>query len=221
MPRAQRTSAFPQQGVKQPRVKVIPPRKRRARPSPREKPEQFITKDWTVSAIVERYPQATEVMAEYGLHCFGCSANTLESLEEGCLGHGFTEDDVRDLVLDINEMIRTTPARPQKLTVTKAAALAIKDVAEQEKIDLLGLSVVAGSDGGFALEFRAAPELGEKIFRNVEVSDVRVFASTLVLQRIGGATIDVREGKFKLDVEGGGKGCGGNEEGCGCKEVRM
>ena len=213
-----RSVAKPEQGAREPGVKVTKrPTKRRvsSKKNKSKNAKQFVTGDWTVSDIVARYPQATEVMAEYGLHCFGCAANTLESLEEGCLGHGFSEDDISDLVEDINELIRTTPPRPQELTITEAAARAIRGVAKAEKVEGHGLSVQADREGGFYMEFRKEPELGEKTFQHPKVLDVAVYASTLTLQRIGGATIDFREGKFKLDV--GEKECCKKDGGeCGC-----
>ena len=228
-----RSTAKPEQGAREPGVKVDPAKLRQERSGVTKRPtkrrskgphsakasrgQRFITADWTVSDIVARYPQATEVMAEYGLHCFGCAANTLESLEEGCLGHGFSEDDISDLVEDINELIRTTPPRPQELHITEAAARAILEVAVNEKVSGQGLSVQANREGGFYMEFRKEPELGEKTFRHSKVSDVAVYASILTLQRIGGATIDFREGKFKLDV---GEKCCGNEGGCGCEGTK-
>jgi hybrid cluster-associated redox disulfide protein len=210
-----------EEGVRIPGVKVTPrlrsgqAAKRRARKG--GTPSTFVTADWTVADIVARYPQATAVMAEYGLHCFGCSANAMESLEEGCMGHGFSTEDIQNLVDDINETIATTPPRPETLTITKDAALAIKEVAVQEKVEGEGLSVQANADGSFYMEFRKEPEQGEKIFRSADVSDVSVFASILTLQRIGGATIDFREGKFKLDLQEIAGCCKGEKENCGCK----
>ncbi len=177
----------------------------------------FVTKDWTVGDIVAAYPQSTEVMAEWGLHCFGCAVNQLESLEEGCLGHGFTGEDVGAMVADINASIAKTPPKPQTLTITKAAALVIAKIAKSEGREGQGLSVQANRDGQFFLEFRKDPEIGEKVFSNEDVPHIRIFASVLTLQRIGGSTIDERDGAFKLDLPGQGCGCG--KAACRCKRT--
>ena len=90
-------------GVSEPGVKVTRrPAKRR---SVKKSDAHFIDAGWTVADIVALYPQATEALAEYGLHCFSCSAGAVETLEQGCSGHGFSEDDIRNLVEDINAMI--------------------------------------------------------------------------------------------------------------------
>jgi hybrid cluster-associated redox disulfide protein len=177
--------------------------------------EEIVTRHWTVSEIITHYPQATEVMAEYGLHCFGCSASGVESLEEGCLGHGFSEEDISNLVEDINDVIASTPAKPQVLSITQEAALAIKDIAAKEKMEGQGLSVQANKDGSFFMEFREMIEEGEKEFCCDDVPEIKVWASVLTLQRVGGASITFKEGRFKLEIENGG--CCGEKEACDCK----
>lgn len=216
MTRARPAQGVKQPGVREPGVKVTkrPPKRRGKR---KATATIFVTKEWTVGDIVAAYPQATEVMAEYGLHCFGCAVNQMESLAEGCLGHGFTDDDVQALVADINEAIAATPPKPQTLILTKAAALAIAKIAKGESREGEGLSVQANRDGQFFLEFRKEAELGEKVFCNEEVPHIRVFASVLTLQRIGGSTIDYREGRFKLDLPEDAVGsCGCGETPCTC-----
>lgn len=177
-----------------------------------------ITKDMRVSEIVTLCPEAEGVLAEYGLHCFHCSANTLETLEEGCRGHGFGTEEIAELVDDLNGMIAAMPARPMTLTVTKAAALGIREIAEKEGRSGEGLAVIVDGQGGFCMEFRKDAENDERAFGNPEIPNVRIFASTLTLKRIGGATIDMREGRFKLDLEEEGTGAACCSDDCACKE---
>jgi len=101
---------------------------------------------------------------------------------------------------DINSSIENDTAKPQMLTVTKSAAMQIKQIAKENNSEKQGLSVQAQRDGSFFMEFRKRYEEGEKEFFAREVPDVKVWASPLTLQRIGGATIDYREGRFKLDM---------------------
>lgn len=202
------------QGVSEPGIQVTKrPDRTGRKPSTAS---AHVHKGMTVSDILIRHPQATEIMAEYGLHCFGCSANDMETLEEGCLGHGFEPIDIENLVTDINEMIENMPAKPQTLIITEEAAKQIGKIASAEGKANEGLSVLADEHGGFFMEFRKDAEHGDKTFQNEKVPDVKIFASMLTLQRIGGSTIDFREDRFKLDVEevGGGCACGGK---CACK----
>ncbi len=203
-------------GVKKPGVKVTKRPSKRVQKNALSDANIVVHKNMTVGAIVEQFPQASEILAQYGLHCFGCSANTLETLEEGCTGHGFDERDIENLVDDINTMIASTPPRPQTLTITQPASEQIKNIAESQGKAGQGLSVLADEHGGFFMEFRDDPELGDKQFTGEKSPDVRVFASVLTLQRIGGSIIDFREGRFKLDLESPvvACGCGGK---CDCK----
>jgi hybrid cluster-associated redox disulfide protein len=174
-----------------------------------------VTKTMTVGDIVERYPQTTEILALYGLHCFACSANMLETLEEGCLGHGFSEEEVATLVDELNAHITAMPPRPQTLSISDEAARAIAVIARDEQKEGQGLVVLADENGNFFLEFREQIDVGEKEFINKEVPSVRIFASTLTLQRIGGAMIDFRDGRLKLDIDAC---CSGKDGSCACKK---
>jgi iron-sulfur cluster assembly accessory protein len=62
-----------------------------------------ITKYWPINKILEIYPDSVEFMMEVGLHCFNCSANTLERLNEGMQAHGFTDEEIDKLVEDLNK----------------------------------------------------------------------------------------------------------------------
>lgn len=175
-----------------------------------------IHRQMPILEIVTFIPAARGVLAEYGLHCFSCAGSEFETLEQGCLGHGFSDEELDELVDDLNIMLREMPERPQTITVTDAAAGAIQTVAEDEGRTGEGLAVIADATGGFCMEFRTDPEPDEKTF--VAAGGVRVFASDLTLQRIGGATIDFREGRFKLDLpeDAIGAGCGCDGGACAC-----
>ncbi|MEK7218306.1 MAG: hypothetical protein AAB728_02470, partial [Patescibacteria group bacterium] len=54
--------------------------------------------------------------------------------------------------------------------------------------------------GGFCMEFMDGVTDGLRTFRHAGEPDVLTAASGLTLRRIGGATIDYREGRFKLDL---------------------
>ncbi|MBI1812448.1 DUF1858 domain-containing protein [Candidatus Peregrinibacteria bacterium] len=159
-----------------------------------------IHRDMPVADIVALCPEAQTILAEYGLHCFGCAGSALETLKDGCRGHGFSDEDIDELVDDIGQLVAAMPSKPAALTLTLSAARAIRDVAEKEGRGGEGLCVIADGQGGFCMEFRKESEGDEKVFTNREEPDVRIFASSLTLKRIGGATIDFREGRFKLDL---------------------
>lgn len=47
-----------------------------------------ITKDMTLSEVVEKYPATIEVFLEHGMGCFGCGIAQFETIEQGAKAHG-------------------------------------------------------------------------------------------------------------------------------------
>lgn len=175
--------------------------------------------------ILALLPHAEPLLAEYGLHCVGCAGSAFETLEEGYLSHGFKEDKLDDLVTDLNELFKRQPERPKTIDVTEAAARSLAALLESEgQADHI---LVVGLDdaGGFAMDVLPDVANDHVFFGHEAVPTLRLAASPLTLSRIGGATIDHRDGRFKLDLpgdkekktcacsSGGACGCG---DGCGC-----
>ncbi len=153
-----------------------------------------------VSAIVAMLPNAESLLAEYGLHCFNCAANAYETLDEGCRSHGFEDDAIADLVSDLNTLLKEAPVRPQTLTITLDAARALQGVADGEGRSGQALLVTLDERGSFCLEFAEKTDPSDLTFTHREVPELRVVASATTLRRIGGAIVDFRDGRFKLDL---------------------
>ena len=52
-------------------------------------------KDTKIGEILEVAPEKAEILLEMGMHCLGCPASQMETLEEACDVHG----------IDVNEII--------------------------------------------------------------------------------------------------------------------
>lgn len=61
-----------------------------------------ITKEMSFSELIHKYPEATEVLLDNGMHCFGCAMASFETLEQGCLAHGLNADEI---VEELNKKI--------------------------------------------------------------------------------------------------------------------
>ena len=48
-----------------------------------------VTEKTLIGEIVNKHPEAVEVLLSIGMHCLGCPASQMESLEEACMVHGF------------------------------------------------------------------------------------------------------------------------------------
>ena len=62
----------------------------------------FVTRKTLIGEIVNNYPEVVDVLLSVGMHCLGCPASQMESLEDACMVHGF---EVGPVVDAINEAI--------------------------------------------------------------------------------------------------------------------
>src|SRR3989344_7282240 len=76
-----------------------------------QKQTHKITKNTLIAEILAENPEKaqllSEIMLDFGIHCVGCGAATFETLEEGVLGHGFSEQELDKLVAELNEAVNT------------------------------------------------------------------------------------------------------------------
>ncbi len=56
-------------------------------------------KDTRIGEILEKAPEKAEILLEVGMHCIGCPASQMETLEEACEVHGI---DVEEVVEKLN-----------------------------------------------------------------------------------------------------------------------
>ncbi len=66
-----------------------------------------ITGKTLIGEIVEKWPQAAEMLVEdYGFHCVGCWAAGSETLEQGAMVHGMGKKEIKEMVRVLNEAIK-------------------------------------------------------------------------------------------------------------------
>lgn len=53
-----------------------------------------ITKDTFIGDILDAYPQTAPYFMEMGMHCLGCPASRGETVEEACMVHGVSADEL-------------------------------------------------------------------------------------------------------------------------------
>ena len=64
--------------------------------------KQLIHKDMIFADIMQKYPEAAEIMMHRGLHCVGCGMAAYETLEQGAIMHGMNPD---KLVKELNQKL--------------------------------------------------------------------------------------------------------------------
>lgn len=70
-----------------------------------KKEEVVITKDMNLGEVVFKYPEAAEVLTDYGLSCVGCFASSFDTIEQGAKIHQLSEEELQDMIDRINEVI--------------------------------------------------------------------------------------------------------------------
>ena len=179
----------------------------------------MITKDMTIGEIVEKHPNAADLMANFGLHCMGCHTNPFETLESGVLSHGFSSDDLNMLLTELNTLEENkgretiTLTQPAPLTVSEAAAKEIKNLLEvQRKADHgLKVCVIPGGCAGFRYEisFVKEPTSNDLV---VEDKGLKLFVDPTSAEFLAGAQIEYTAGLmgagFKVTNPNEKKACG-------------
>ena len=61
-----------------------------------------VTKKTLLSEIITIKPEAVELLLEAGMGCIGCPMAQQETIEEGCLAHGMSQEEIKELIKKIN-----------------------------------------------------------------------------------------------------------------------
>jgi len=62
-----------------------------------------ITKDMRINEVLEKNEQAAEILFEAGLTCIGCPMSMMETVEQGLMAHGRSEEEVDELIEELNK----------------------------------------------------------------------------------------------------------------------
>lgn len=160
------------------------------------------------------HPGAADVLAAYGLHCVGCAYSEFDTLEAGASAHGLTDDDISNILVDLEKMLDSDGPRPKSMDITADAARSLLEIAKGEGKAGQRLRVTSDESGGFCMEFTEEADASDFPFFHREVPELILIANTDTLSRIGGSTIDFRDGRFKLDLPKTACACGGE---CSCR----
>jgi|SRR3989344_4192138 len=183
-----------------------------------------ITRDMLIAEILAENPAKaqllSEMMIDFGIHCVGCGAAAFETLEQGVLGHGFSEEDLKNLVKQINEALKDDSRLKESkdiknfsLNFTKKAIEKIKQILKQEKKEggILRISVLSGGCSGlvYNLEIINKPIKSDLNFKK---SDINIAVAKDGIEMLDGIEIDfvdnLNESGFKFNNPNAEKSCG-------------
>ena len=62
-----------------------------------------VEKSITIGQLLKQYPDVAEILLGAGMHCLGCPASQMESIEQACAVHNI---DCDALMAKLNEQIK-------------------------------------------------------------------------------------------------------------------
>ncbi len=163
-----------------------------------------VMKEMTMGDIIQKWPAAADIMQGYGLHCFGCHVNLFESLEQGVLGHGMTEEVMSNLLADLNKMAGGAAVEAKAaekieeksdVILTEIAATKLQELLnKQEKTPDYGIrvQVIRGGCAGYMynMDFERVQQNNDKL---LEMHGVKLFFDKDSYSLLNGVTINYVE----------------------------
>ncbi len=177
---------------------------------------QKISKEMTIEEIFSHFPQKSQKLAQEmtnsGLHCVGCGAAVWETLEAGMLSHGFSPEDVLDMVERLNGILSET-VDLSTISLTKRAADKYRQILKEEEKEGWGLRFgdrAAGCSGfEYVLDYSEKAEADDQTFHS---EGVNIYVNQGDVSRLVGSQIDFVDGLngsgFKISNPNAKGSCG-------------
>ena len=67
---------------------------------------KMITKDMIIGDCLAKYPKTAEYLLSQGLHCIGCFAANMETLEQGLKVHGKSDKEIDKIIKELNKLTK-------------------------------------------------------------------------------------------------------------------
>jgi len=178
--------------------------------------EQKISKEMTIEGIFSRFPSKSQKLAQEmtntGLHCVGCGAAVWETLEAGMLSHGFSPEDVDDMVDRLNGIL-AQKSDLTAITLTKRAADKYRQILKDDGREGWGLRFgdkAAGCSGfEYVLDYSEKAEKDDQVFH---CEGIEVHVNGADVSRLLGSEIDYVDGLngsgFKISNPNAKGSCG-------------
>lgn len=150
--------------------------------------KEFVKKNDIVMDAVNKYPEIAKVLGESGLHCVGCHVSTIETIEEGCLGHGMSPEEVDELMQEVNLRIEEYNNLP-KISFTQNAQNKLREKLSEKKAKFIR---IVPSFGGFDFEAINEKDGDEVEFKD---NDIIILAQPKVERAVRSVKVDYSEEK--------------------------
>lgn len=65
----------------------------------------IVKKTDKIADVVTKHPEVAEIMFKHGMFCIGCPAAMMETIEDGCSGHGMSKEQIEKMIEEINKKL--------------------------------------------------------------------------------------------------------------------
>lgn len=148
-----------------------------------------------IAEIIQKMPEAQQILMAHGLSCVNCQVGAYESLAQGCRVHGFDEKALERLLEDLNEAAKELKIEENKTLkppyLTQKAKVKILEFQKEQgkkgfgfKIDVLPR---CGTTPDYFLEFLETPQENDQV---IESLGIKLFLSPVSLKALLNCEID-------------------------------
>jgi len=71
-----------------------------------KKPKKRITSKTKIKNLLDKMPEAAELLFDAGLFCVGCPMSMNETIGQGCKAHGMKKKEIEELIKKINQKLK-------------------------------------------------------------------------------------------------------------------
>ncbi|MEK6926218.1 MAG: DUF1858 domain-containing protein [Nanoarchaeota archaeon] len=64
----------------------------------------MITPQTKIIDVLNENPDSFEVLLDAGLGCIGCPMSAHETIEQGCKGHGMSDEEIQEIINELNSV---------------------------------------------------------------------------------------------------------------------
>ena len=64
-----------------------------------------VKRESNLGEVVFKYPQAAEILTDYGLHCVGCFASSFDTINDAAKIHDMSDEEIQEMIDRVNEVI--------------------------------------------------------------------------------------------------------------------
>ena len=172
----------------------------------------FITKDMTISEVIEKYPSTIETLLMTGVHCIGCHVSYFETLEQGMKGHGMMDEEIDEVIKEMNDIIlKENLSKNEEFKVTEKATEKIKNVLKNKKSHGLRIEVVPGGCSGYMYNFTTEDKINKED-KIINEKDIKIIIDNKSFDLLKGSKLDyvdsLQDAGFKIHNPNAKSTCG-------------